>query len=327
MKKTERSLDKKKSCTVPAREEWDFTPVPDDELRYCFEYEFSRSAFMDASKGDPGKFIWQINLDEPVMNKFRELFASFFPETPWRQIKPAERERCLAVLRKYDPDRKFSAFEVVTTSHLKEGRKHANAVVNPVVNEEPQFMLTFPIRVDLMASDEEIRKGFTDTLKALRAAHGVPDLFKGKGSKNALRTALKALGAMRLRKFMEDREVIAHTKRCLGIGLYADKTGLSRAERLAKKIIASWAPSSFDERIKLIERIDESNEVRQLIILLAAGRSRSTQHLITIMPGAVIAKLGRHTQLVFKHALKVTGEAKLDPTAKKERAKRPKLGE
>lgn len=323
-KKQGKSVDKKKSGIPLATEEWDFTPCPDEQLRHCFEYEFSRTAFMEAGDGDPGKKIWDLNLSEPVMNKFRELFADFFPETPWIRINPDERVRRLAVLKKHDPDHHFPAFERVTADVLKEGRKHNNAVFLPVINEEPQFLATFPIRVDLMASDEEIRKRFTDTLKSLREACNVPHLFEGKGAKNALRAALKALGAMRLRQSMEDSEVIAHTKRH-GFGLYADKTGLSRAERLARKVLASWVPSSFDERIKLIERIDDSNEVRQLLVLLAAGRTRATQHQAVVMPGAVVTKLGKHTQLAFRHALRITSEAKSKQAAKKARTRSSKM--
>jgi hypothetical protein len=319
---------KRKSGGVIPREEWDFNPLvaegkpgypgcPDDQLRYCFEYEFSRAAYIESKEGEPGKAIWQIDLAEPVMNKFRELFSPYFPGRPWIQIDPKERVHLLEELMKRDPDQRFPAFQVVTADALVEEGKHMNSIVTPVLNEEPQFLFTFPIRVDLMASDEEIKKSFGTTLSRLREAHAFPVLFEGKGAKYALRTALKALGALRLRKTMAATQVIAHTKKYLGIALYADKSGVSRAKNLADQIISSWAQPSFDERLKRIERIKDSIEVKQLLVLLAAGRTRAAQHYVSMMPGAVIVKMGSHTQLACQHMLRILNQHKSEVVAKK----------
>lgn len=260
------------------------------------------------------------------MNKFRELFRGFFPETPWLKIDPEDRAQRLAILKKHDPDHCFPPFEVVVADDLKEEDKYNNCVLTAVTNEKPQLLYAFPIRVDLMASDEELKERFIDTVRKVRAGYSVPDLFEGKGANNALRSALKSLGALRLRKTMEDAAVISHTRKILSCGLYANKSGLSRAERQARMIIDSWTPLSFEDRMECIERSPASNEVRQLLILLALGRTRATQHLVSVFPDAVVLKRGRHTRLAFQLAFKRLKEKAPPTPSKKGRARSAKIG-
>lgn len=272
----------------PAREEWDFDTnhsgkdsgyagCPNHELKYCFEYEFSRAVFFAAAPDGAGKKVWQWDSQEAALNKFHDLFSSDFPNIPWLQISSKKRTDRLRVLSNYDFNQTFKPFQRISVSSLQDADGYQDECVRVGTFGEVHMLYACPIAVDLTSSNEEIEYEFKNWLTSVRKSSRLPAPRSGKTVNSALRTGLRALGALRLHQtLLTARAALDHIKSVLGGGTpISTIQSYSRAERQAREIIELWTLPDLAGQLVKLKSLPGMTELPAYLMSVLACRDKA----------------------------------------------------
>jgi len=229
---------------IIAREEWDFdtnadgtlpgyTGCPDEELRFCRFYEYSRESkgLKEAIRASQKTNDLMIIHDGDhrivlLLCYFKKLFPEF-PNDPWLKIPSAKRkDRCGELTEMRVPQRPliFDLSDVVELS----------STTSVGVGEESNLELELEnqtkhrLQIDWEFSDAQLRNSFVEWLKTNRPKHrpDFPRHGKSKLNQSVIRANLRSLAAFRLVQALGDKDkAIEHVRQKLKAG--ADtKSGL-----------------------------------------------------------------------------------------------------
>ena len=244
-----------------ARERWDFNAhdgyegCPDEELKYCFVYEFARdSGELQAainsfrSSGHwpemilPDNVFWRRGL--PYLS-FLEHFPEF-PDTPWLQIEKRFREERIALLPEYDPP-----ISLVPKGKLLGGRQSKDWTPR-------QRYTTEVLKINWAYSGDDLTEAFAKWVKVHRPSDFPEDRTHGRTDE---REWLKKLGAKRLLEAFgsyraaSDYSARFHTYADGGKAtpLYASSQTWNRAAREATELVGGKYSES--QAIRLISQV------------------------------------------------------------------------
>ena len=181
----------------PAIEEWDFSHCPEDELKDCVRYEYSREReevrARVAKLRDP-KHISDNPYPGDAVYYYDQWFSTFFrlfaefPGTPWLKIKPADRRARVKECAKWDspfmsvyPERLQNDDDLYPCFPMDVGASVVHSV--------------HAVEVDWTASNDALKKAFDQWLIDNRPKHDIQLDQTGRVSDREL---LKYLGAYRL---------------------------------------------------------------------------------------------------------------------------------
>ena len=197
-----------------AREEWDFSTCPEDQLKACFFYELARECrhVADAARA-LRKHLKEIGADSTpdhqlavtVVDLFKD--CPEFPDTPFLAIPTAERYRRIKKLGKVIPPVQVDLAGLI--------RRYRNQAITGKTIKYGQGDI-FGFYLDWRISDDKLIEGFAHSLKTNRPHSAVATVRRGQGSSpQQIRKDLKALGAWRLLQQMTWEDAYTYTREIL----------------------------------------------------------------------------------------------------------------
>jgi hypothetical protein len=233
-----------------AREDWDFSACPDDQLEACFFYEVAREcphlrgsgAFQRA---EPGA---DLQLEGRCAVTIVDLYkvCPEFPAAPFLTIPKPQRTQRIANLHNATPPVQADLSALI--------RQCAN---NPPNSKTIDYGVgvVAAFYIDLRISDEKLAKGFRQWLKKNRPLWAVPMIRKGKGSsREQLRKDLKALGALRLLREVNWEDAYVYTREFLKNN-YGQPEGLFGSHKGAWQRARKNAEKTIKEVCGFLERL------------------------------------------------------------------------
>jgi hypothetical protein len=205
-----------------AREDWDFSGCPEDQLKACFFYEFAREcshairvarvaheSLKEITEAYGPKASYA--LAAGVIDLFKD--CPEFPETPFLCISKVERERRIANLFKANPLVQADLPSLIRQYANKTPRRKAIGKTLKYLAGQGDIAA---FNIDWRMSDEQLTQGFRQWLRTNRPLTAVPIVRRGKGSsREQLRKDLKALGALRLLRNMKWEDAYLYTEETL----------------------------------------------------------------------------------------------------------------
>ena len=258
MKKAARPVLKEKQPQATAaqkptweREDWDFEcrpsqggkpkypGCPDNELRDCYEYEYSRELALRHQGHDP-----KADKHDKRLSRFYELFADEFPHVPWLQIDSTVRKKRLLELEAGWPA--MPPFSPVTLDGLTRDGELRNELEWVQVASENHMVTVLPVQIAWQHSNDAIIEAFSTWLEENRPMQFFPKVNpQGSGEKKVIRGAIKALGAYRLLRNRSRREASVYSSEQRGgkndsLYSYNADGPWSEAKKLTTQIVAAW---------------------------------------------------------------------------------------
>jgi hypothetical protein len=234
----ERKKYQKEKHSLPlAKEEWNFSECPNNELRHCWDYEFAREVdwikkeYYEDKKNSEKAFDkdgwWLSNYGEHP--PYVLYLADGFPDVPYLKTKR----------RKSQKDYSYLFSPILEIDDDSNKRKPST-----ILRRSPSIT-THSFAIDWSYSDKKITDSFKEWLEDIKnkaTRPYPPHEARGKGGKT-LRRELKALGLYRLiRHYSSVREAMErHSYDDLDKKkkqqAYADEADWREAQSLVKKIL------------------------------------------------------------------------------------------
>jgi hypothetical protein len=228
-----------------AREDWDFSECPEDQLKACFFYEFAREC-PEAVRAARAlrEHLKEIGADTGTDHRFAVTVADLykdcreFPDTPFLCIPKTERARRIMKVHEATPPIQADLAGLV---RQYEGKAVTGKTIKYGQGDIVAFFMDWTI------SDEKLVQGVRRWVKTNRPPGAVATVRKGKGSGHEQRRKdLKALGAWRLLKQMRWEDAYTYTleilknKKGQPQGLFSDHAlAWARARKHAQETIAN----------------------------------------------------------------------------------------
>jgi hypothetical protein len=256
------AIQKSKPDEAPlAREDWDFSACPEDQLRACLFYELARecphairvartahNTLLEITAAYGTKHHY--SLASSVIEIFKD--CPEFPRTPFLCIPKEDRKRRIA-----NCSQSHGLVQADLPALL---RQHADKIPRrKTIGKTLKYLAgqgdIAAFYFDWRSSDEQLTQGFRELLRVNRPLTAIRISRKGKGSSpEQLRKDLKALGVYRLLQrtrwedaYNETRDVL-RDKNGKSRGLFSNHAlAWRRARKQAEKMIA--------EHCRLMERL------------------------------------------------------------------------
>ena len=239
-----KATERKKGSNIP-RAEWDFRPVPADELETCLYYEYARDnksirntvlrwrtmpekmvpvivhrAFVDTAPMRT-EGLWR-KLKKLTDSTFAQLLINLpqFPETPWQEIPTKTRARCKRLTTFYKD-----------LDAIRSGAKLAS--IKDAIHYSRTPTKNYDVITFITAPRGGVGKIIADITRAVRARYKEPKSKKKHSKKKhrkSYREWLKQLGVKRLKDALQTWPAVnKHTLQANGHPLYGDNPAKGRA--------------------------------------------------------------------------------------------------